>query len=108
MGRWSRAAGAVFLSWLTPPSGARWLDVGCGTGVFTELVLDTCEPSSMVAVDPALAQIELSACDALDTACSVAAVPLLEAGELLPEGEEADPEQVAMLLRLLLEKALGG
>lgn len=56
----------------------------------------------------ALARIDLSSSDALDTACSVAAVPLLEAGELLPEGEEADPEQVAILLRLLLEKALGG
>jgi len=38
----------------------------------------------------------------------VAAVPVLEAVELLREGDEADPEQVAMLLRLLLEKALGG
>lgn len=62
MGRWSRAAGAVFLSWLTPPSRARWLDLGCGTGVFTELVLDSCQPSSMVAVDPTLAQIEHARC----------------------------------------------
>jgi hypothetical protein len=55
----------------------------------------------------ALARIELTASEALDTACSIAAVPLLEAADLLPEGEESDPEQVAMLLRLLLEKALG-
>jgi hypothetical protein len=56
----------------------------------------------------ALARIELTASEALETACSVAAVPMLEAGALLQEGDEADPEQVAMLLRLLLEKALGG
>ncbi|HKY35873.1 MAG TPA: DUF4388 domain-containing protein [Polyangiaceae bacterium] len=56
----------------------------------------------------ALARIELTASDALDTACSVAAVPVLEAGALLREGDEADPEQVATLLRMLLEKALGG
>lgn len=56
----------------------------------------------------ALARIELTASEALETACSVAAVPVLEAGALLQEGDEADPEQVAMLLRLLLEKALGG
>jgi len=40
MGRWSRAVGAIFLEWVAPPKGARWLDIGCGTGVFTELVLD--------------------------------------------------------------------
>ena len=56
----------------------------------------------------ALARIELNASEALDTACSIAAVPVLEAGALLREGDEADPEQVATLLRMLLEKALGG
>jgi ubiquinone/menaquinone biosynthesis C-methylase UbiE len=35
MGRWSRSAGDVFLEWMAPPKNARWLDVGCGTGVFT-------------------------------------------------------------------------
>lgn len=55
----------------------------------------------------ALARIELTASEALDTACSVAAVPVLEAGALLREGDESDPEQVAGLLRMLLEKALG-
>jgi len=58
MGRWSRAVGAVFLEWLAPPASMRWLDVGCGTGAFTELVLDRCEPSTMTAVDPAEGQID--------------------------------------------------
>ena len=58
MGRWTRAVGTIFLDWVAPPEGARWLDVGCGTGVFTELVLDTRAPSAMHAVDPAGAQIE--------------------------------------------------
>jgi hypothetical protein len=56
----------------------------------------------------ALARIEQTASDALDTACSVAAVPVLEAGSLLQDGDDSDPEQVATLLRMLLEKALGG
>jgi hypothetical protein len=55
----------------------------------------------------ALARID-TASEALDTACNVAAVPVLEAGALLREGDDADPEQVATLLRMLLEKALGG
>jgi hypothetical protein len=56
----------------------------------------------------ALARIELTASEALETACSVAAVPMLEASAIVQDGDEADPEQVAALLRMLLEKALGG
>jgi SAM-dependent methyltransferase len=57
MGRWSRAAGEIFLDWLALPKGLNWLDVGCGTGAFTELVIDRCAPSSMSAVDPSESQI---------------------------------------------------
>lgn len=57
IGRWSRAAGAVFLDWLSLPKGLDWLDVGCGTGAFTELVIDRCAPSNITGVDPAEDQI---------------------------------------------------
>jgi len=58
MGRWSRAVAPHFLAWIEPPRGARWLDVGCGTGILTEALLDLCEPASVIGVDPAGAQIE--------------------------------------------------
>src|SRR5262245_61600689 len=58
MGRWSRAVGAVFVGWLAPGKGARWLDIGCGTGAFADLVLDTCAPAAVTGVDPAAAQID--------------------------------------------------
>lgn len=58
MGRWSRAVGHKFLQWLAPPPNVRWLDLGCGPGSFTELVLDQCSPAEVVAVDPAKSQIE--------------------------------------------------
>jgi ubiquinone/menaquinone biosynthesis C-methylase UbiE len=58
MGRWSRAIGEKFLAWVAPPANARWLDVGCGTGAFTQLVLQHCSPQSIVGVDPSAAQIE--------------------------------------------------
>jgi ubiquinone/menaquinone biosynthesis C-methylase UbiE len=57
MGRWSRAVGEVFVDWLSPPQGLRWLDVGCGTGAFTELVIDRCRPKQISAIDPAEDQI---------------------------------------------------
>jgi ubiquinone/menaquinone biosynthesis C-methylase UbiE len=58
MGRWSRAVGETFLAWLAPPKNARWLDVGCGTGAFTGLILKHCAPASVTGVDPAPAQVE--------------------------------------------------
>jgi ubiquinone/menaquinone biosynthesis C-methylase UbiE len=57
MGRWSRGAGKVFLDWIAPTPGACWLDVGCGTGSFTELIVDMCSPASVSAIDPEQAQI---------------------------------------------------
>jgi SAM-dependent methyltransferase len=58
MGRWSRSAGAVFLDWLAASKHARWLDIGCGTGVFTQLLIETASPATVSAVDPTPAQIE--------------------------------------------------
>jgi ubiquinone/menaquinone biosynthesis C-methylase UbiE len=57
MGRFTRAAGEVFIDWLSPPAGLDWIDVGCGTGALTELLLDRCAPGRVSAVDPSAEQI---------------------------------------------------
>jgi ubiquinone/menaquinone biosynthesis C-methylase UbiE len=57
MGRWSRAIGEKFLVWLNAPPNARWLDVGCGTGAFSELIAKRCAPQSITGVDPSPEQI---------------------------------------------------
>jgi len=44
MGIWSWLVGEVFLRWLALPSGLRWIDVGCGNGAFTELLVEQCSP----------------------------------------------------------------
>ena len=57
MGRWSLLAGNAFLDWLSPARGLRWLDVGCGNGAFTELLVERCAPKSVQGIDPSEAQI---------------------------------------------------
>jgi SAM-dependent methyltransferase len=57
MGTWSRLAGEILLDWLAPPSGLRWIDVGCGNGAFTELVVERCAPATVHGIDPSEAQL---------------------------------------------------
>ena len=57
MGKWSQLAGETFLEWLAPPPGVRWLDVGCGNGAFTEMIVERCAPASVQGVDPSEAQL---------------------------------------------------
>src|SRR6266536_2208529 len=57
MGVWSRLAGEIFLDWLAPPQGLRWIDVGCGSGAFTELLVQRCAPAEALGIDPSEAQL---------------------------------------------------
>lgn len=57
MGKWSQLAGETFLDWLAPKSGLRWLDVGCGNGAFTEMLVERCAPASVVGIDPSEGQL---------------------------------------------------
>jgi SAM-dependent methyltransferase len=52
MGRWSRQVAPLFVRWLDAPSGAEWLEVGCGTGALTANILSLADPKSIVALDP--------------------------------------------------------
>ena len=58
MGVWSRLAGDVFIDWLAPAAGQRWVDVGCGNGAFTQLVVDRCAPASVHGIDPSAPQVD--------------------------------------------------
>jgi len=58
MGRWSRTVAPVFLRWLAPPANARWLDVGCGTGILSHTLIELCSPAGVVGIDSAAAQVE--------------------------------------------------
>jgi SAM-dependent methyltransferase len=41
----------IGIDWLSLPKGLNWLDVGCGTGAFTELVIDRCAPSFVLGAE---------------------------------------------------------
>jgi SAM-dependent methyltransferase len=51
VGRWSRLVAKEFLSWLAVPPGKRWLDIGCGTGALSGMILAMASPAQVDAVD---------------------------------------------------------
>jgi SAM-dependent methyltransferase len=57
---WSRLAGETFLEWLSPDRGLRWLDVGCGTGCFADLIGERCAPIEVQGVDPSEGQLAIA------------------------------------------------
>ncbi len=57
MGTWSRLAGDAFLDWLAPAPGLRWIDIGCGSGAFTSLLIERCAPADIQGIDPSEAQL---------------------------------------------------
>jgi SAM-dependent methyltransferase len=57
MGNWSRRVGELFLDWLAPNPGLRWVDVGCGNGAFTERLVARCSPAEVQGVDPSEGQL---------------------------------------------------
>ncbi len=57
VGRWSRLVAREFLSWLAAARGARWLDVGCGTGALTGVILSATAPAHVQAIDASLSYV---------------------------------------------------
>ena len=58
MGRWSRAVASEFVAGLAQDRCLRWLDVGCGTGALTDVIISDAEPSAVAGVDPSAHFIE--------------------------------------------------
>lgn len=60
MGAWSRLVGDEFLDWLEPAAGLRWVDIGCGNGAFTEVLVERSAAAHVEGIDPAPAQLEFA------------------------------------------------
>lgn len=84
MGRWSRIVAAEFIGWLAAPLEARWLDVGCGTGVLSSTILARAAPTQVCSLDASSAYVVFARGHAADArgAFAVAdarALPVLSA-----------------------------
>jgi ubiquinone/menaquinone biosynthesis C-methylase UbiE len=60
MGRWSRLTGQLFVDWLQISPHARWLDVGCRTRAFSDVILSACAPSMILAFDPSRRHVDFA------------------------------------------------
>ena len=51
MGRWSRLVAESFIDWLSPSSGLKWLDIGCGSGALSDAIINNHQPAVLIAID---------------------------------------------------------
>ena len=58
IGRWSRLVARKFIAWLDISFGARWLDVGCGTGILSQTILDVASPKTVLGIDSSEGYVE--------------------------------------------------
>jgi len=57
MGERSRLGGQHFVKLLGLPPRLSWLDVGCGTGTFSAVILEDCDPVALIGIDRSEAKI---------------------------------------------------
>ena len=51
IGRWSLRVAESFTDLQSPSSGLKWLDIGCGSGALSEVIVNNQEPSVLFAID---------------------------------------------------------
>ena len=82
IGSWGRAAGAIFLDWLAPSTGAHWLDIGCGEGYYTAQIAQALPHAQGYALDISREAVKRACRRAPQVTwmvASMARVPLLDA-----------------------------
>lgn len=58
VGRWSRLVAKELLKWLSIPARKDWLDLGCGTGALTQIILEHGRPNVVKGMDSSLGFVE--------------------------------------------------
>ena len=72
VGRWSRLVGKELLRWLSLPAQKDWLDVGCGTGALTQVLLEDGFPNTVKGIDPSVGFVEYAKAHVLSPRVSFA------------------------------------
>ena len=106
IGRWSRLVAREFVARLPVPAGARWLDLGCGTGALTDTVLAGSAPAGVVGVDRSPGFVAHAAAHVADPRVSFA----VASAEALPlAGASFDAVASALVLNFVpdRDRALG-
>jgi SAM-dependent methyltransferase len=70
IGRWSRVVAREFLACLAVPTAKQWLDIGCGTGVLSQVILEVASPSKVKGIDPSAGYIAFARDQVVDTRAS--------------------------------------
>jgi SAM-dependent methyltransferase len=107
MGRWSQLVGHAFIDWLAPAPGLRWLDVGCGNGAFTELVVQRCAPTLVHGIDPSEAQLAFAREHALARGTQAVHFDVGDAMALPYEAERFEVAVMPLVIFFVPEPAQG-
>jgi SAM-dependent methyltransferase len=103
VGRWSRLVAKDFLAWVAVPPDLNWLDVGCGTGALTELILQQARPRSVKGVDPSAGFVEHARAHVTD---SRAAFEVADAQSLPLDTGRFDAAVAGLVLNFVPKPAL--
>jgi SAM-dependent methyltransferase len=108
IGRWSRHVAASFVDGLAIQAETTWVDVGCGTGAMTQVILARTDPSAVIGIEPSAAFIDFARASIRDDRVSFmtgdgAAIPLSDdAADVAVSGLVLNfvPNPVAMLAEM--------
>jgi SAM-dependent methyltransferase len=100
MGRWSRLVARVFLDGLAIPPGRRWLDVGCGTGALSQIILAMTAPGAVKGTDRSESHIASARQSIVDARASF---EVADAQDLRVETATYDTAVSGLVLNFVLE-----
>jgi SAM-dependent methyltransferase len=66
VGRWSRLVAAQFVQWLGVPASKDWFDLGAGTGILTQIILQQAAPRKVLGMDLSESYITLARENVID------------------------------------------
>jgi SAM-dependent methyltransferase len=98
VGRWSRLVAREFVSWLSVPMNKAWLDVGCGTGALTQVLLEMAAPRTVKGIDPSAGYVDYAAAR---TASPIASFKVGDAASLPVDSASVDAAVAGLVLNFV-------